>query len=90
MTSYARQKRYRDKRRAEGLCITCDLYTPINPKTERPYWYCRKCRIRNATKRYQAWRQSLLPVPACASHTCGCPDQPYAEHEMKLRHAEAS
>jgi hypothetical protein len=47
VTATQRQQKYAAKLRAEGLCLSCRrIYTPINPKTGRPFWYCRGCRVR--------------------------------------------
>jgi hypothetical protein len=65
MTAYARQKRYREKRHAEGQCRRCELYAPTNPKTGKPYWYCTRCR-RMISAQYQAQQELDWFEGACA------------------------
>lgn len=55
---YDRQQRYRDKYRSEGVCVSCfRIYTPINPKTGRPFWRCMKCRLKSAEHYQQTGKQ---------------------------------
>ena len=46
---YRRQKAYRDKMRAEGVCVACfEMFVAENPKTGKPYWKCQRCRLQSA------------------------------------------
>jgi ribosomal protein L37AE/L43A len=65
VTASERQKRYRERLHAEGLCISCrEIYAPTNPRTGKPFWHCRRCRSRSADV-YQAtgcqyyWQRKL-------------------------------
>jgi hypothetical protein len=61
VTAYARQKRYRDRLRAEGLCLACArMYLAINPRTGKPFRYCFWCRVRNAERYHKAKGQACL------------------------------
>lgn len=33
------------------------LYTPINPKTGKPFWNCRRCRLRSAARYKRTGKQ---------------------------------
>ncbi len=65
MTAVERQQKYLAKLREDGICISCRrIYTPINPKTEKPFWYCLGCRSRAAgvyqvTGRRYYWQRKL-------------------------------
>jgi hypothetical protein len=55
---YERQKQYREKARAEGLCVACfELYTCENPKTGKPFWQCQRCRYRSSAHYLQTGKQ---------------------------------
>jgi ribosomal protein L37AE/L43A len=54
VTAIERTRKYHAKLRAEGLCVACRrVYAPINPRTGKPFWYCRGCRVRSSEV-YQA------------------------------------